>query len=65
MVVSPVGGIYAVGWVVREGDLHLQAPEYSRAIHCGTAYYGPHPGGGVEADIAGYQEVVINHGLLF
>ena len=49
-------------WFGRVGDLHIQAPEYSRTIHCKMNFSGTLPGGGAEAGIAGYQEVVIEGG---
>ena len=40
------------------GDIHLQATEYRRTIHCDATYYGPLLGGKAEARIMGPQEVV-------
>ena len=47
----------------RDGDLHLQAPEYGRSIYCDATYSGPLPGGGAEAGITGFQVVVGAEGL--
>ena len=49
----PAGGGNTGVRLGRDGDLHLQAPEYVCAIHCDATYYVPLPGGGAEAGIVG------------
>ena len=46
-------------WVGKDGDRHLQAPEYGCAIYFDTNYSGPLPGGSKEARIVGDQELVV------
>ena len=65
LVIPPAGGGYAGGIFRVDGDIHLQAPEYSHAIHLNMINSGPLPGGGVQAGIAGLQEVVLLGGILF
>ena len=63
--IPPVGGGYAGGQVGRDGELHLQAPEYGRTIHYKATYSRPLTGGGDEAGIAGLQEVLVSRGTGF
>ena len=54
----PSGVRFVRGLFGGYGDLHLQAPESARAIHCDAIYNGPFTGGGSEEGIAGPQEVL-------
>ena len=50
------------GWFRRYVDLHLQAPEYDRAIPCNITYYGTLPVGRADAGIKGSQELLVSGG---
>ena len=56
--IPPFRGSYLGIRFRKHVDLHFQAPEYGCSIHCDMTYSGYFPGGGSEARIAGYQEVV-------
>ena len=49
-------------WVGKDGDRHLQAPEYGRTIYRDTNYSGPLSGGSKGAMIVGSQEGVVSGG---
>ena len=53
------------GGIERDEYLHLQTPEYSRAVHCDANYYQTFFGGVAEAVITGPQAVVGAGGFVF
>ena len=58
MGLPTIGGGYSGSRVGIDGDLYLQVIEYGSTIHCNAAYTGNLTGGGAEAELTGYQEVV-------
>ena len=56
--VPPIERSSSRSWVGKDGDQHLQVPEYSCAIYCDMAYSRPLPRESKEAIIVGSQEMV-------
>ena len=48
----------------RDGDLHLQAPEYGRSIYCDATYSIPLQEVGAEAKGLGLSELVEQEGIV-
>ena len=59
------GGCDVGGGVAGFGDLRIPSPEYSSAIYCNQAHYGPVSGGEKEARDKGGNAVVGTGGFLF